>query len=139
MNLTAYLGREDRVTVNGGRVLGGSGGVVTIPQTDIRPALNSTTYIYLDLTASPVLATSTSGFPASSFFPLATVVTNNRGVITSFTDSRPDPGNFWADLSNLDSPTPISTVQDVDMQDVSIRELGWLDKLKAFFKPRRTE
>jgi hypothetical protein len=150
VNLVAYLGREDRVTVNGGRVLGSMGGVIVIPQQDIRPALNSTTYIYLDLSSTPVLATNTSGFPAGSYFPLATVVTNNRGVITAFTDSRPDADLFldgWGSgsggtrLSSLDynPETAISTVQDVvsTAQDVSIRELGWLDKLKAFFKPRR--
>jgi hypothetical protein len=154
VNLVAYMGREGRITVNGGRVLGSIGGVIVIPQQDIRPALNSTTYIFLDLSTTPALATSTDGFPASSYFPIATVTTDGRGTITAFSDSRPDADLFldgWGSssgtrLSSLDynPETAISTVQDVNTaqavstaQDVNIGELGWLDKLKAFFKPRR--
>lgn len=87
---SAYVGQQKKVTVRGGKIQGSTGGVTTLATQDITPTVNATTYIYVDLSSTPTVSTSTSGFPASSYFPICQVVTDINGIITSFTDSRPD-------------------------------------------------
>lgn len=102
---SAYVGNRNSITVRGGKIMGSTGGVVTLPQQDITPAANATTYVYVDLSSVPVVATSTSGFPATNYFPICTVVSDINGVITSFTDNRPD--SYMAGGSSI-SPTTVT-------------------------------
>lgn len=99
---SAYIGRNGIITVRGGKVLGSSGGVTNISGVDIQLSPSSTTYIYLDLSGTPVVASNTTGFPAGSFFPICIAVTDINNVITSFTDSRPD--YFMAGGNGAQSP-----------------------------------
>jgi len=129
---SAYIGQAGKITVRSSKVLAGIGGVVTIPQTDITPALGSVTYIYLDLTASPVIATNNTSFPASSYFPICIVTTNISGVITAFTDSRPDAflagaggggggGGTWGGiLGTLSDQSDIQTALNQKADDGSV-------------------
>src|SRR6266851_460985 len=80
---SAYIGKPKTVTVRGSKIQGSTGGVTTLAQQDITPTVNATTYIYVDLSSAPVIGTSTSGFPASNYFPICTVITDINGIITS--------------------------------------------------------
>jgi len=87
---SAYLGKPGVVTVRAGKVQGSAGGVTALAAQDITPTVNATTYIYVDLSSTPIITTNTSGFPTSNYFPICTVIADINGTITSFTDSRPD-------------------------------------------------
>src|SRR6266576_2165892 len=87
---SAYLGLPGKITVRGGKILGTAGGVTTIAEQTLTPANSATTYVYIDLSGTPAVATSTSAFPRSSYFPICVVTKDANGVITAFTDSRPD-------------------------------------------------
>ena len=63
---SAYVGQQKKVTVRSGKVMGSTGGVTAIAQQEITPTASATTYIYIDLSGTPAVATSTSGFPAAS-------------------------------------------------------------------------
>src|SRR2546429_2298379 len=87
---SAYVGKPGVVTVRAGKVQGSSGGVTSLASQDITPTAGATTYIYVNLSSTPVIATNTSGFPGSNYFPICSVITDGNGNITTFTDSRPD-------------------------------------------------
>src|SRR5947209_3153292 len=87
---SAYVGKPGVVTVRAGKVQGSSGGVTSLASQDITPTAGATTYIYVNLSSTPVITTNTSGFPGSNYFPICTVITDGNGNITTFTDSRPD-------------------------------------------------
>src|SRR5256885_195737 len=107
---SAYLGLPGKITVRGGKILGASGGVTTIAEQTITPANSATTYVYIDLSGTPAVATSTSAFPNSSYFPICIVVKDANGTITSFTDSRPD-SFMAAGGAAANSPIPPNQAQ----------------------------
>src|SRR5579885_3770539 len=64
-------------------------GTYTFKATNVLLTASATNYVYLDLsTTPPTLAVNTTGFPASNYYAIATVVTNAK-QITAMTDSRP--------------------------------------------------
>jgi hypothetical protein len=71
-------------------VVGGVAAISTVPTaiagTSVGVAANTTTYIYVDLSAA-IISSNTSGF-TSTEYPVATVVTNSTQIVT-LTDDRP--------------------------------------------------
>src|SRR6266576_2014078 len=107
---SAYLGLPGKITVRGGKILGTAGGVTTIAEQTLTPANSATTYVYIDLSGTPAVATSTSAFPASSYFPICIVTKDANGVITAFTDSRPDSFMAGGGGVSPNSPFPFADI-----------------------------
>jgi hypothetical protein len=81
-------------------------GTAKFSATNIQLTASATNYVYLDLTQSPPkLTVNTTGFPSTSYYPIATVVTSTS-QITSLTDSRP---TFNTAIGSSGSGTTTST------------------------------
>src|SRR5579883_2486246 len=85
-------------------------GTYTFKATNVSLTASATNYVYLDLsTTPPTLTVNTTGFPASNYYAIATVVTNAK-QITAMTDSRPSFNStaFSAAASGASSQTQVN-------------------------------
>jgi hypothetical protein len=109
---SCYQGQAGVITVRGGKMQAGIGGVVNIPTQDITPAAGTVTYFFLNLNGVPAVVTNTTGYPATNYFPICTVTKDGGGTITALVDSRPEyyfGGNVAGTLPNTNlacSATP---------------------------------
>src|SRR2546430_16996359 len=125
---SAYVGKPGVVTVRAGKVQGSSGGVTSLASQDITPTAGATTYIYVNLSSTPVIATNTSGFPGSNYFPICSVITDGNGNITTFTDSRP---HYFMAGGGGGTPGGFNT----ERPDKNKRTIGWSANLPFNSRP----
>ena len=124
--------------MRGAKVQGSSGGVVNFATVDVNPANNATTYIFLDLTGTPVVASNTTGFPASNYFPICIVVKDISGRITSFTDSRPDSFMVGAGGSQAGNTGGLQNKGTPPFQASGVNDDGTTLSIARYQKPSGT-
>ncbi len=77
------------ITVNGGAVVNSLGQPISVPSTVVGLAANSTTYIFLNLTAVAIQTNTTGFVGGKTTYPISVVAANNVGI-TSVLDQRAD-------------------------------------------------